>query len=71
MRARPDLTRERDVRAAFWRENPKADRRRIPNHSGNGTMHCADTRAAFVDWLDAASREGRITQELAQRVTLG
>lgn len=59
------------VRAAFWRENPTASRRRVPNYSGNGRMYTTDTRCAFVDWLDAASRDGRVSQALAERVTLG
>ena len=64
------LTSERAVRAAFWRENPQATRRRIRNYSGNGTMHTTDTRVAFADWLDAACRDGRISQALAQMSTL-
>ena len=58
------------VRAAFWRDNPNASRRRIPNYSGNGRMYTTDTRCTFADWLDAAVRDGRVSQALAQRVTL-
>ena len=57
-------------RAAFWRDNPQIDRKKIKNHSGNGTMYKTDTRVAFSDYVDAASRGGRITQQLAQRITL-
>ena len=65
-----DITTQRELRRAFWRDHPKADRKKIPNYSGNGTMYCTDTRCAFTDWVDAMSRDGRISQELAQRATL-
>lgn len=64
------LTSQSAVRAAFWRENPQVSRKRIKHYSGYGTMYTTDTRAAFVDWLDHATRERRISQALAQRVTL-
>ena len=61
------------VRAAFWRDNannPNVSRKKIRNYSGNGTMHNTDTRCAFVDWLDAANRNGDISDSLANRATL-
>lgn len=45
-------------------------RRKIPNYSGNGTMHVTDTRCAWCDWIDALSRDGIISEALAQRATL-
>lgn len=60
----------REFRAAFWREHPQLDRRKITNYSGNGTMYKTDTRVAFAEYVDAASRDGRITQQFAQRITL-
>lgn len=67
---RHEITTQRQLRAAFWSENPGLERRRIPDHSGNGTMHVTDTRCAFADWLDACSRAGRVSQALAERATL-
>jgi hypothetical protein len=64
---------QRALRAAFWRDHkgvPGITPRRITNYSGNGKMHNTDTRCAFVDWLDAMSRNGQVSDELAQRATL-
>jgi hypothetical protein len=51
--------------------HPDLPRRRIPNYSGSGTMYPTDTRCAFVDFLDVLSKSGDISQELAERATLG
>lgn len=64
------ITNQKDLRKEFWRQNPGLDRRKIPNFSGNGRMHVTDTRVAWCDWLDAMSKNGEISQELAQRATL-
>ena len=66
-------TNQRDLRRAFWEahaDNRNVTRRRITNYSGNGKMHNTDTRVAWCDWLDAMSKDGQISQELAQRATL-
>ena len=64
------LTTADSVRAAFWEENPDVSRRKIRSYDGRGQMFTTDTRCAFVDWLDAAERAGRVSPALAQRVTL-
>lgn len=64
------ITNRRDLRAAFWNENPGLPRRRIRSYSGRGLMHPTDTRVAWVDWIDAQCRAGRISSELANRATL-
>ena len=67
------MTTQAQVRAAFWRDHanvPGITRRKIKNYSGNGTMHNTDTRCAFVDYVDMLSRNGDISQALADRVTL-
>jgi hypothetical protein len=64
------FTTQRQVRAAFWKAHPEAERKKIPNHAGNGTMHVTDTRCAFSDYVDQLSRMGQISQALAERVTL-
>lgn len=63
-------TTEIQVRAAFWRSHPKANRKLIRDSSGRGTMYTADTRCAFVDFMDYLSKNGDISPELAERVTL-
>ena len=64
------MTTQKQVRAAFWEAHPDLPRRKIRNYSGNGTMYQTDTRVAFVDYVDFLSKDGQISQALAQRVTL-
>ena len=64
------ITTQRALRKLFWSEHPQLPRRRIPHYSGNGTMYPTDTRCAWCDWLDAMSKAGAISQELAYRATL-
>ena len=66
-----EFTNQRVLRRAFWAENPQADRRKIPNHPGNGRMYCTDTRVAWCDWIDYCEKAGRISPALAYRATLG
>ncbi len=67
---RYQITNQRTLRRVFWEQHPDLPRRKITNYSGNGTMHVTDTRCAWCDWVDAMSRDGQISQELAQRATL-
>ena len=71
------LTNQKEIRAAFWNSalnNEFGDlnvtRRRLPDHGGHGTMHNTDTRCAFVDYVDMLARDGQITEDMAQKVTL-
>jgi hypothetical protein len=59
-----------ELRRAFWDDHPNLSRRRIRAYSGRGLMYPTDTRVAFVDWIDAMQRDGRISNELAQRATI-
>lgn len=65
------ITSERQLRREFWQTFPTLQRKKIPNYSGKGTMHVTDTRVTFNDWVDGLSKNGEISQELAQRATLG
>lgn len=68
-----ELATMKAVRAAFWRECgdfPNVSRRKIRSYTGDGKMHDTDTRVTFCDWLDAACREGRLSESLAYRATL-
>ena len=60
------ITTLKDLRAAFWREHP--DLQRIPRATQNAQP--ADTRAAWVDYVDHMARHGAIPETLAQRATL-
>jgi len=60
----------REVRAAFWKAHPECRRKRIRDHAGTGLMYPADTRCAFVDFVDHLARAGEISESVAARVTL-
>ena len=71
------MTTQRQVRAAFWAawrrgefQPLRVTPRKITNYSGTGKMHNTDTRCTFVDWLDGLSKNGEVSAELADRVTL-
>lgn len=64
------ITTQRELRRTFWALHPYLQRRRIKNYAGDGLMHVTDTRSAFCDWVDALSKSGGISDELAQRATL-
>lgn len=64
------ITTQKALRAAFWRDNPGADRRLIRDYAGTGLMHVTDTRVAWCDYVDAQSRAGVISEGLADRATL-
>ncbi len=60
-----------ELRAGFWDEHPDLECRR--NRAGNPKRQNdqpADTRMAFVDWIDSLERNDAISEELAERVTL-
>lgn len=66
-----EFTNQRDLRRAFWAENPQADRRKVSDYTGRGKMYCTDTRVAWCDWIDYCEKAGRISPALAYRATLG
>lgn len=66
-----EFTNQRDLRRAFWAENPQVDRRKIQDYTGHGKMYCADTRVTWCDWIDYCEKAGRISPALAYRATLG
>ena len=68
------ITTQSEVRRLFWelREGqPGIRKQKIRNHAGTGKMHNADTRCAFVEYVDGMARSGEISDALAGRVTLG
>lgn len=70
MRTQYTYTNQAQVRVAFWRDHPEADKQKIRDHSGKGRMYTADTRCNFVEFVDYLARDGQISEALAQRVTL-
>lgn len=67
---KPRITTQRALRKEFWATFPDLPRKKITNYSGNGTMYRTDTRVTFCDWKDVLSKNGEITQRLAQTATL-
>ncbi len=64
-----ELEDEDDVQEAFWDEQPpEIGNERDDDKSQND--YNATIRTAFVDWLDGAAREGRLSSDLAGEVTL-
>ena len=64
------ITTQKEIRRIFWETFPDLPRKKIKNYSGNGTMYPTDTRCAFTDFIDYLSRDGQISQALAERATL-
>jgi len=65
-------TTQKQVRAAFWEAYPyfefKARKAGVFSKSQNN--HCVDVRCAFVDFVDMLARDGDISDDLSNRVTL-
>lgn len=57
-------TNQKQIRAAFWEAHPEASRKR-----GRDGDYLTDTRVAFCDYVESLSRNGEISEALAQRVT--
>ena len=63
------------VRALFWKTFPDLPRKRHRNGWSRSDktaelVHHCDTRCAFVDFIDALHRDGRITDRTANEITL-
>jgi len=63
-----ELTDKDEVRDAFWEDSPQFEDDRDDDKSQND--YSADIRTAFVDWLDQAHRDGRLSDDLAGEATL-
>ena len=63
------ITTQREIRRQFWQAHPDLPNRR--NVKMGGEMdYPADTRVAFVDYIDYLARNGQISEALAARATL-
>lgn len=71
MKNRSQYTTQDQIRAAFWDTFPELTRRVGPRgRTLPQNQQPADTRMAFVDFVDTLHRDGMIADKLAQRVTL-
>lgn len=64
------ITTQKQLRREFWATFPKLPKIKIPDDSGLRMIYTADTRMAFVDWLDGLEKSGEISEALAQSATL-
>lgn len=64
------MTNQAQIRAAFWQAHPTLPRHKYKWTNGTEWHYPADTRCAFVDFVDQLARNGQITESLAQRATL-
>ena len=62
----PVITDQKELRKTFWETHPELTRR--PGKDQNS--YPADTRAAWVCFVDAQQRSGAIPDALAQRAVL-
>lgn len=58
------LTNQKELRKAFWEDNPDLDRKKVKGD------YVTDTRVAFCDYVEFLRRDGQISEALAQRATL-
>ena len=71
--SRITITNQKDLRAAFWEESAlfREDLPRRKIGRGADRDYPTNTRVAFVDYVDAMQKSGKISEKLAQRATLG
>lgn len=62
------MTTQTEIRDSFWHSFPQfAPERRTRKRQND---YRADIRMSFVDYVDSLSRNGQITEALANRITL-
>ena len=66
------MTTQKQIRAAFWEAHPahEAHARKWELKTAPQNRHNAETRAAYVDFLDHLRRNNEITEALAARAPL-
>jgi hypothetical protein len=66
------MTTQNQIRNAFWKSFPSLEAHALKwgIKSCPQNRHNAETRAAFVDFVDALQKSGEITETLANRATL-
>ena len=66
------MTTQKQIRASFWQTHPEheAHARKWEIKTAPQNRHNADTRMAFVDYVEHLARNGEISEALANRATL-
>jgi hypothetical protein len=66
------ITTQRDLRRAFWADNPHLERRARKERRKTAPQdsHPTDTRVAWCDYVEYMERSGQISDSLAYRATL-
>jgi thiaminase len=66
------MTTQKQIRAAFWQAHPmhETHARKWGIKTAPQNRHNAETRTAFVEFVDALARNGEISENLASRTTL-
>ena len=72
MKSQYTHTTQKQVRAAFWACHPdhESHARKWGIKTAPQNRHNAETRQAFVEFVDRLARYGEISEALADRVTL-
>lgn len=62
---------EEEIREAFWQNHPQFDSRdyKGQNHPSQNNYN-ATIRSAWCEWIDYLQKDGQISEELADKVTL-
>lgn len=65
-------TNQNQIRAAFWEAHPQheAHARKWGIKTASQNRHNAETRQAYVEFVDSLARNGEISETLASRATL-
>jgi hypothetical protein len=65
-------TNQKQIRQAFWESFPHFEEqaREAGISSKSQNHHCATVRCSFVDFVDYLSKDGQISEKLADRATL-
>ena len=63
---------QKQIRAAFWEAHPhlEAHARKWGIKTAPHNRHNAETRTAFVEFVDNLARNGEVSENLAFRATL-
>jgi hypothetical protein len=64
------ITTQRQLRREFWKTFPALPRRKIKVYYDNAKIWNTKTLLTFYDWVQALRKKNKISDALAQRVTL-
>jgi hypothetical protein len=65
-------TNQKQIRQAFWESHPQHEAHALKwgIKTAPQNRHNCDTRCAWVDFVDYLSKDGQISEKLADRATL-